>query len=88
MSSYLGICLKLSGTQGPTGFVNRMAWSIVSTDIERSRKVPVGTSFLSIPDIILSVNSRVACSVEWLGRTPYWLSENSVLLSKYNDSCV
>ena len=22
MSSYLGICLKLSGTQGPTGFKN------------------------------------------------------------------
>ena len=44
------------------------------------------TSLLSIADIILSVNSRVACSVEWLGRKPYWLSEKSLLLSKYNEA--
>ena len=46
----------------------------------------MGTSLLSIADIIQSINSRVACSVEWWHRKQYLLSENCLLLSKYNDS--
>ena len=34
-----------------------MAWSIVSKAFERSREIPMGTSLLSIADVILSVNS-------------------------------
>ena len=55
-------------------------------DVERSRKIPMDTPLLSIADVILYVNSRVACSVEWLCRKQYLLSEKSLLRSKYDDS--
>ena len=44
---------------------------MVSNALERSRNTLKGISSLSIFDIILSINSKVAYSVEWSDRKPY-----------------
>ena len=53
---------------------NSTLWSRVSSAINKSKDIENGIFLASISWQILSVNSRVANSVDWSLRNPYWNS--------------